>query len=96
MVRATWNGQVLAESNDTILIEGNHYFPPDAVNMGLFAKSSRHTICPWKGTASYYDVKVNGQVNRNAAWYYPKTKPAAKPIRGYIAFWRGVRVEKVD
>ena len=96
MVRAIWNGQVLAESNDTILIEGNHYFPPDSVNLEHFKKSSQHTICPWKGTASYYDVEVDGQVNRNAAWYYPKTTSAAKPIRGYIAFWRGVRVEKAD
>ena len=93
MPRAIWNGVVLAESDRTIVVEGNHYFPADAINRQYFQTSQTHTVCPWKGTASYYDVAVEGQVNRGAAWYYPETKSAAKHIEGYIAFWRGVKVE---
>jgi uncharacterized protein (DUF427 family) len=93
MAKAIWNGVILAESDQTELVEGNHYFPPDAINRTYFKESNHHTICPWKGTASYYDIEVNGQTNQNAAWYYPKPKPAAKNITGYVAFWKGVQVE---
>lgn len=91
-VRATWKGQVLADSDRTILVEGNHYFPPGAIRRALFAESSQHTVCPWKGTASYYDVKVGAETNPGAAWYYPEPKDAAASIRDYVAFWRGVQV----
>ena len=74
------------------MVEGNHYFPPDALNREYFRESSKHTTCPWKGKASYYDVVVNGDANRDAAWYYPEPKPAAAQIKGYVAFWRGVKV----
>ncbi len=93
MARAIWNGAVLAESDRCEIVEGNHYFPPDAVRRELLHDSPTHTVCGWKGTASYYDVVVDGQVNQDAAWYYPQTKPAAANIQGYIAFWHGVRVE---
>jgi uncharacterized protein (DUF427 family) len=93
MARATWNGTVLAESDKTIVIEGNHYFPPDAIRKEHFKPSQTHTVCSWKGTASYYDVEAGGQVNRDAAWYYPEPKDAAKQIAGYVAFWKGVKVE---
>jgi len=95
-VRATWNGQVLAESDHTIVVEGNHYFPPEAVNREFFAPSTTHTTCPWKGLASYYTVNVNGESNPDAAWYYPEPKDAAAKIRDYVAFWHGVTVEKAD
>jgi uncharacterized protein (DUF427 family) len=94
-VRATWNGAVLAESDQTRTVEGNHYFPPDSVNQELFTDSPRQTVCPWKGQASYYDVVVEGKENRAAAWYYPNPSPAAKEIRDHVAFWGGVKVEKV-
>ncbi|PMB38580.1 DUF427 domain-containing protein [Fischerella thermalis] len=93
MPKAIWNGAVLAESNDTVVVEGNHYFPPDSINKEYFKESDTHTTCPWKGVASYYSVEVNGQVNKDAAWYYPTTKEKAKQIEGYVAFWRGVKVE---
>ncbi len=93
MAKAIWNGVVLAESNQTEIVEGNHYFPPDAINRAYFKESNHHTICPWKGTASYYDIEVNGQTNQNAAWYYPEPSSAAKNITGYVAFWKGVQVE---
>jgi uncharacterized protein (DUF427 family) len=93
MPKAIWNGAVLAESDETVVVEGNHYFPPESINRRYFQPSETYTVCPWKGVASYYHLKVNGQVNRNAAWYYPETKPAAKDIKGYIAFWKGVKVE---
>jgi len=92
-MKAVWNGAVLAESDNTIVVEGNHYFPPDTINKGLFQPSDKHTVCGWKGTASYYDVVVNGEVNKDAAWYYPDTKDAAKNIKNYVAFWKGVKVE---
>jgi uncharacterized protein (DUF427 family) len=92
-MKATWNGAVLAESDKTIVIEGNHYFPPDTINQEYFQNSSTHTTCPWKGEASYYDVLVDGQVNKDAAWYYPEPKPAANEIKDRVAFWRGVKVE---
>jgi uncharacterized protein (DUF427 family) len=93
MTKAIWNGAVLAQSDETIVVEGNHYFPPDSVEREVLKASSKHTTCPWKGQASYYDLVVDGQVNRDAAWYYPAPKPAAQQIKDYVAFWRGVRVE---
>ena len=93
MVKATWNGVVLAESDATIIVEGNHYFPPEAVKREYFGDSTTHTTCPWKGKASYFTVNVNGKANPDAAWYYPAPKDAAKEITGYVAFWRGVKVE---
>jgi uncharacterized protein (DUF427 family) len=92
-MKAIWNGAVIAESDKTIVVEGNHYFPPDAVNKEYFQTSDTHTVCPWKGTASYYNVVVNGEVNKDAAWYYPNTKEAAKNVENYVAFWKGVKVE---
>jgi uncharacterized protein (DUF427 family) len=94
MAKATWKGFTLAESDQTILIEGNHYFPPESINKTYFKENSHHTVCPWKGLASYYDIEVNGQVNPKAAWYYATPKPAAREIQGYVAFWHGVRVEE--
>ncbi|MBA3912781.1 MAG: DUF427 domain-containing protein [Acidobacteriales bacterium] len=94
MPKAIWEGTVLAESSQTVEVEGNQYFPPDTVKKEYFRPSSSHSICPWKGTASYYDVEVHGNRNKDAAWYYPDPKPAAKQIKGYIAFWKGILVEK--
>jgi uncharacterized protein (DUF427 family) len=94
-VRATWNGAVLAESADTAVVEGNHYFALDDVRAEHLRPSDSHTTCPWKGLASYYDVVVGDKVNKDAAWYYPNPSPAAEAIRGRVAFWRGVRVESV-
>lgn len=94
MAKATWKGAVLAESDDVRIVEGNVYFPPDAVRRDHLRESAHHTVCGWKGTASYYDVVVGDAVNANAAWYYPSTKDAAKEIEGYVAFWRGVTVER--
>ena len=91
-MKATWKGAVIAESQETVVVEGNHYFPPDAINKDYLDTSRLHTICPWKGQASYFDVVVEGQVNSDAAWYYPAPKPAAADITGYVAFWRGVMV----
>jgi uncharacterized protein (DUF427 family) len=92
MPTATWNGAVLARSDDTIVVEGNHYFPPDSVDQAYFEDSETHTTCPWKGVASYRTVVVDGERNRDAAWYYPEPKDAAAEIAGYVAFWRGVEV----
>jgi len=92
-VKATWRNVVLAESTDTIVVEGNHYFPLESLRREFFRESSSHTTCPWKGQASYYDVVVGSEVNKDAAWYYPHTKPAAKNIEGRVAFWKGVNVE---
>ena len=93
MPKATWNGAVLAESDRCEVVEGNQYFPPDSIRREYFRESSNHTTCPWKGVASYYDVVVDGQSNKDAAWYYPETKAAANNIKGYVAFWHGVKVE---
>ena len=93
-MKAIWNGQVIAESDKTVNIEGNEYFPPESVKSEYFIKNDYHTICPWKGVAAYYDIEVKGEKNENAAWYYPDTKPAAKEILNYVAFWRGVEVKK--
>jgi uncharacterized protein (DUF427 family) len=92
-MRAIWNNAVLAESDNTVVVEGNHYFPPDSIRKEFLRASDTHTTCPWKGVASYYDVVVGGQVNRDAAWYYPDVKEAAAEIKGRVAFWKGVRVE---
>ncbi|MBI4400705.1 MAG: DUF427 domain-containing protein [Nitrospirae bacterium] len=93
MPKATWNGAVLAESDQCEQVEGNHYFPPNSIRRQYFKESATHTTCSWKGEASYYDIVVNGQVNKDAAWYYPSPKEAAKHIAGHVAFWKGVRVE---
>jgi uncharacterized protein (DUF427 family) len=94
MARATWKGTVLAESDRVEIVEGNVYFPPDAVKREHVRTSGTHTTCPWKGEASYYDVVVNGETNRDAAWYYPAPKKAAANIENHVAFWRGVTVER--
>ncbi|QTN39285.1 DUF427 domain-containing protein [Cryomorphaceae bacterium] len=91
-MKAIWKGQVIAESEDTIVVENNHYFPPESIKSEFFSDSDYHTVCPWKGTASYRHVKVDGEVNENASWYYPNTKSAAEKIKNYVAFWRGVEV----
>ena len=93
MARAQWNGVTLAESDHTVVVEGNHYFPPDAVNREYLLESDTHTTCPWKGLASYYHVEAGGEVNRDAAWYYPEPKAAAAEIKDHVAFWKGVQVE---
>ena len=91
-IRATWNGTTIAESDRTVLVEGNHYFPPADVRSELLAASDTHTHCPWKGDASYYDIVVGTATNRDAAWYYPAPFDAAEGVRDYVAFWRGVEV----
>lgn len=91
-MRAIWNGEVVAESDETEIVEGNHYFPADSVNNEYLTASSTHTTCPWKGVASYFNVVVGEDVNVDAAWYYPEAKEAAQAIEGRIAFWRGVDV----
>ena len=92
-MKAIWHNEVLAESENTIVVEGNHYFPAESVNREFFRHSNTHTTCPWKGAASYYDIVVDEAVNHDAAWYYPEPKQAAEQIKGHVAFWRGVRVE---
>jgi len=94
MARALWNNAVIADSDRFEIVEGNVYFPAETVNRSYLRPSDTHTVCGWKGTASYYDVVVGDAVNRDAAWYYPEPKDAAKQIAGYVAFWRGVSVEK--
>ncbi|HEV7121843.1 MAG TPA: DUF427 domain-containing protein [Rhodanobacter sp.] len=91
-MRATWNDVVLAESDDTVVVEGNHYFPAETLRREYFRASDHHSSCPWKGIASYYDVLVGGETNPNAAWYYPQPKDAANQIEGRVAFWKGVKV----
>ena len=93
MARATWNGAVIAESEETVVVEGNHYFPPDSIRWDHLSESASHTTCPWKGLASYYHVEVAGQRVDDAAWTYPEPKPAAAEIQGRLAFWKGVKVE---
>jgi uncharacterized protein (DUF427 family) len=93
MPKAIWNGAVLAESDKCEVVEGNQYFPPDAINKQYFKESNTHSSCPWKGVASYYTIEVDGQQNKDAAWYYPTAKEKAKNIEGYVAFWKGVKVE---
>ena len=96
MPRAIWNGEVIAESDDTVVVEGNHYFPLDSVQREYLIESDRQTVCPWKGVASYYTLHVDGDDNVNAAWYYPQPKRAAEKIRGRVAFWRGVKIVPTD
>jgi uncharacterized protein (DUF427 family) len=93
MPKAIWNGAVLAESDKCVVVENNQYFPSDSINKQYFKESSTHSTCPWKGVASYYTIEVDGKENKDAAWYYPTTKEAAKNIEGYVAFWKGVKVE---
>ncbi len=94
-MKAIWNGKVIAESDETVIIEGNHYFPPESIQKEYFKDSGTHTVCPWKGTASYYSIEVDGAVNKDAAWYYPEViTEMAKPVKGRVAFWRGVEVVK--
>jgi uncharacterized protein (DUF427 family) len=92
-MRAIWHETVLAESDDTVVVEGNHYFPADSLRREHFRPSDTHTTCGWKGVASYFDVIVGAETNRDAAWFYPDPKEAAKDIRGRVAFWKGVKVE---
>ena len=92
-MRAIWNGTVIAESDDTVVVEGNHYFPVESVNPDLLRDSSTHTFCPWKGRASYYSIEADGRLNPDAAWFYPEPSPAASGIAGRVAFWHGVSVE---
>lgn len=92
-MKATWNGAVIADSNDTVLVEGNHYFPESALNRDFVTFSNHRSTCPWKGEAKYLSLLVNGELNADAAWYYPDPKPEAENIRGRVAFWKGVKVE---
>lgn len=93
MAKAIWNNTIIAESDKTIVVEGNHYFPPNSIKKEYFKENKKHTTCPWKGLASYFDIEIDGQINTGSAWYYPTPKDAAKNIKDYVAFWRGVRVE---
>lgn len=93
-MKAIWNGSVLAESDETLVVENNHYFPAESINKEFFVPSDTHTTCPWKGVASYYTLEVDGETNVDAAWYYPETSELAKQIKGRVAFWKGVTVEK--
>ena len=93
-MKAVWNGEIIAQSDDTVVVEGNHYFPADSVRTELLRESATHTHCPWKGDASYYSIEVRGERKTDAAWYYPETKPKADHIKGMIAFWNGVTVEE--
>ena len=92
MTRAIWQGVVIAQSDQVVEVEGNHYFPPEAVHRAFLRESANHTVCGWKGTANYFDVVVAGKVNQDAAWYYPAAQPAARHIEGFVAFWRGVEI----
>jgi uncharacterized protein (DUF427 family) len=94
-MRAVWNGVVLADSDETIVVEGNHYFPRASVNWRYFTDSGTHTLCPWKGIASYHSIDVDGLINTDAAWFYPHPSPLARKVKNRVAFWRGVRVEVV-
>ena len=91
-MKAVWNGHTIAESENTVVVEGNHYFPRDAVDQSVLEPSEHTTVCGWKGTANYYTLNVDGKTNENAAWYYADPKDAAKAIKGRVAFWRGVEV----
>ena len=91
-MKAIWNNQVIAESNDTVVVEGNHYFPPESIHQEFYQSSDLHTTCPYKGVASYYSIVVDGETNEDAAWYYPEVKELYQDIKGRIAFWRGVEV----
>lgn len=94
MPKAVWKDVVIAESNETVVVDGNHYFPADSIKSEYFQQSDHKSVCGWKGEASYYTLEVDGQKNENAAWYYPQTKPEAKHFEGYVAFWKGVEVQQ--
>ena len=91
-MKAIWNGQTIAESGNTVVVEGNHYFPCESVKTEYLAESATHSTCPWKGEASYFSLKVGGQENRDAAWFYPAPKDAAKQLKDHVAFWKGVTI----
>ena len=93
-MKAIWNNTVIAESDDTKVVEGNHYFPPESIRKDFLVPSTTHTTCPWKGVASYYTLEVDGETNTDAAWYYPEASQMAKQIEGYVAFWKGVAIEE--
>jgi uncharacterized protein (DUF427 family) len=93
-MKAIWNNTVIAESDITVQVEGNHYFPAETIHKEYFKSSNTNTVCPWKGVASYYSLEVNGEINKDAAWFYPEAKPAAREINGHVAFWKGVKVER--
>tara|TARA_R110002050_G_scaffold148078_1_gene274300 strand:- start:60 stop:341 length:282 start_codon:yes stop_codon:yes gene_type:complete len=93
-MKAVWNGKVIAESEDTEVVEGNHYFPEQSIKKKYFKESAQQSVCPWKGTASYYSIEVDGETNQNAAWYYPEPKEKASQIKNFVAFWKGVKIEK--
>lgn len=93
-MKAIWNNTVIAKSDNTMVIENNHYFPPESIFKEYFKQSDTQSTCPWKGIASYYTLKVKDQTNKDAAWYYPEPSDAAKDIRGYVAFWKGVKIEE--
>lgn len=93
MVKALWNGEIIASSDECIVVEGNQYFPPESLNMKFFKENKTHSTCPWKGEASYYNLEVNGEENSDAAWYYPKASEAASSIENYVAFWKGVEIQ---
>lgn len=94
LMKAVWNGKVLAESDNTVVVEGNHYFPPEDVKSSYFKKTDTHTKCPWKGEASYYSIEVDGDINKDAAWYYPEPFEKAKNIKDHVAFWKGVEIQE--
>jgi uncharacterized protein (DUF427 family) len=94
IVKAVWKGKLLAETDNFEILEGNYYFPPESVKKEFLKDSDAHTTCPWKGLASYYDVVIEGEVNKDAAWYYPNPKPTANKIKNYIAFWKGVEIKE--
>ncbi len=94
VMKAIWNNTVIAESDNTQVVENNHYFPANTIKKEFFKDSNTNTVCPWKGKASYYSLEVNGEVNNDAAWYYPETSEMAKNIKGHVAFWKGVKIEK--
>ena len=91
-MKAVWNEQIIAESENTVVVEGSHYFPPESIHSEYFSPSDHTSVCPWKGNASYYNVVVNDKTNESAAWYYPTPKEAANHIKGYVAFWKGIEV----
>lgn len=91
-MKAIWNGQIIAESDNTVVVEGNHYFPQASIKEEFFKESDKQTSCPWKGTAGYYHIEVDGEINNDAAWHYPEPKDAAQEIKNHVAFWKGVTI----
>lgn len=94
IMKAIWKGKIIAQSNETVMVENNHYFPPESINREYIMDNDTHTTCPWKGLASYYDIVVDGEINKDAAWYYPHPKPLVKKLANYVAFWKGVEIIK--